>query len=57
MHHSICKACNGKRLKKEALSVLIDNKNIADILDFTIKDALKYFEDLKNKLIKDQILK
>ena len=50
MHHSICKACNGKRLKQEALSVLIDNKNIADILDFTIKDALKYFEDLKNKL-------
>jgi excinuclease ABC subunit A len=50
MHHSICKTCKGKRLKQEALSILIDNKNISDVSSLTIEDALKYFEELKNKL-------
>lgn len=50
MHHSICKTCNGKRFKKEVLSILIDDKNISDILELTIEDSLIYFEELKNKL-------
>ena len=54
MHHSICKTCNGKRLKQEALSILIDNKNISDVSSLTIEDALKYFEELKTKLTSNE---
>ena len=54
MHHSICKTCNGKRLKQEALSILIDNKNISDVSVLTIEDALIYFEELKNKLTSNE---
>jgi excinuclease ABC subunit A len=41
----------GKRLKKEILSITIDNFNIADITDLTIMDLLDYYENiLLNKL-------
>lgn len=46
-----CDACLGKRLKKEILSITIDNFNIADITDLTIIDLLDYYENiLLNKL-------
>ncbi len=56
-----CPDCGGKRLKKEALSVLINNKNIFEVTELNIKDSLNFFENLKltetEKIISKQILK
>ncbi|MGD9129746.1 MAG: excinuclease ABC subunit UvrA [Candidatus Woesebacteria bacterium] len=42
-----CSSCFGKRLKKEALSVIIDKHNIADVTDLTIYQALEWSRKLK----------
>ncbi len=54
MHHSVCKTCKGKRLKKETLSILVNNKNISEVSDLTIEEGLKYFENLKNILANNE---
>jgi excinuclease ABC subunit A len=41
-----CQACKGKRLKKEILAVLIDGKNIADITELSVVEALDFFNSL-----------
>ena len=46
MHKQVCPQCNGDRLKKEALSVHIDSKNIADITRLSIKDTLNWSKSL-----------
>ena len=38
-----CEACGGKRFKDEVLDVKFKNKNIADILDMTINQAVDFF--------------
>ena len=38
MIESTCSECNGKRLRKEALSVTINEKNIAELSDLTISE-------------------
>ncbi|KKW07135.1 MAG: Excinuclease ABC, subunit A [Parcubacteria group bacterium GW2011_GWA2_49_16] len=43
----VCPDCEGARLRKEALKVLIGNKNIVDISRMSIEDASKFFADLK----------
>ena len=50
MHNTICPECNGVRLNKYALSVLIDNKNIANINHMTIDDAISFFDHLKSHI-------
>jgi excinuclease ABC subunit A len=50
MHNIICPECNGLRLNKYALSVLIDRKNIADINQMTIDNAIEFFNNLKSKI-------
>lgn len=56
-----CKACKGNRLKPEILAVTINNKNISQITNLSIKDAQKFFNDLvlteREKFIGEQILK
>lgn len=42
-----CESCNGKRFKQEILEVELNGKNIADILDLTVEDALEFFKDKK----------
>jgi excinuclease ABC subunit A len=49
-----CESCNGKRFKQEVLEVELDGKNIADILDLTVEDALVFFKDKKG--VYDKIL-
>ncbi|MCL6218526.1 excinuclease ABC subunit UvrA [Zunongwangia pacifica] len=39
-----CEACDGKRFKKEILEVNFKDKNIDDILNMTIDDAIKFFD-------------
>jgi len=41
-----CEECKGKRYNHEALEVLYENKNIADILDMPIEEAFIFFKDI-----------
>ena len=41
-----CPTCQGARLKKEALFVRINDKNICDLTALSIKDALAFFETI-----------
>ncbi len=45
-----CAACDGTRLKKQALSVTISGLNIAEASRMTIKDAREFFSGLADKL-------
>ena len=52
-----CDVCDGKRLKKESLSVKINGKNIIDVCDMSITNCYKFFDDLeltKNKAVISQ---
>lgn len=42
-----CESCNGKRFKQEILEVEYNGRNIADVLDLTVEDALEFFRDKK----------
>lgn len=42
-----CSECNGTRLKESARHVFIENNNIADVCDWTIIEAYKFFNELK----------
>ncbi|PRP66726.1 excinuclease ABC subunit UvrA [Nonlabens agnitus] len=41
----VCETCNGKRFKKEILEVQFEGKNIDDVLNLTINDAMEFFEE------------
>lgn len=47
MRYEICHACQGGRLKKEALSVTIQGKSIVDVSDASIADAFAFIDSLK----------
>ncbi|WP_242135246.1 excinuclease ABC subunit UvrA [Aestuariivivens marinum] len=53
--HLECETCKGKRFKKEVLEVTFANENIDDILNFTIDDAIVFFEDNKQIKIKNKL--
>ena len=61
MSESPCYACNGARLKKEALSVKVGTKNINELTDMPIRRAKEYIEKLKlgkkDAMIADQIFR
>ena len=38
-----CETCNGKRFKTETLEVVFKNKNISDILNLTVDEAILFF--------------
>ncbi|MDE6543479.1 MAG: excinuclease ABC subunit UvrA [Muribaculaceae bacterium] len=40
-----CEACHGKRYKHDILEVTYRGKNISDILDLTVDDAIKFFSE------------
>jgi excinuclease ABC subunit A len=41
-----CEVCGGKRFTKETLEIKYKNKNIYDVLQMTVEEALKFFEDI-----------
>ena len=43
-----CSQCHGKRYNRETLEVKYHDKSIADVLDMTVEDALKFFENIPN---------
>ena len=56
-----CETCHGKRLSKEALSVYVGGYNIGEVVEYSIKNALNYYENIElseqDRAIANQILK
>lgn len=49
--HLPCEDCGGKRFKPEILEIKYADKNISDILDSTIDEAIEFFKEHKQKKI------
>ncbi len=39
----LCESCGGKRFREEVLDIKYKDKNISEVLDLTVSDALEYF--------------
>ncbi len=61
MRTSTCSACEGSRLRKEALSIFVDNKSIHDLSKMTVENAIEFFANLKlsgrDQIIGERIIK
>lgn len=59
--YSICSACKGSRLRREALQVKINNKSIYEVIKIPIDQSLKFFEALElseyDMLVGERVLK
>lgn len=52
-----CEECKGKRYNQETLSVLFKNKNISDVLNMSVEEASKLFENIPSIKTKLDTLK
>lgn len=52
-----CESCRGKRFKEDVLEITYKDKNISDILNLTVSDAISFFEGQKSILNRLQPLK
>ena len=56
-----CDACHGKRLSPESLAVTVGGKNISELCDLSVVDALDFIENLelsdRDRMIAEAILK
>ena len=56
-----CKTCHGKRLKDVVLAITVNDKNIIDLTETSVTEALKFYENIelteKQKQIANEILK
>ena len=43
-----CEVCNGKRYNDETLDIRYKGKNIYEVLEMTVEEALKFFENVPN---------
>lgn len=50
--HLTCDVCNGKRFKEEVLEVSYKGKNIYEVLDMSVEDAIQYFGEEKDVMLK-----
>ncbi|HEX2394202.1 MAG TPA: excinuclease ABC subunit UvrA [Bacteroidales bacterium] len=50
--HLVCESCHGKRFKDDVLDVHFDGKNIFDVLEMTIEEAIEFFAAHKGTLEK-----
>ena len=51
-----CEACHGKRFKHDILEVRFHGKNISDILDMTISEAIEFFTNHGQSLIAKRLM-
>ena len=51
-----CEECHGQRFKKDILEVRFEGKNINDILDMTISEAISFFANNGQQNIADQLM-
>jgi excinuclease ABC subunit A len=54
IRETVCTACKGQRLNREALHFLIDGKNIAEISRMDLGDLLEWTKGLEDRLSKKQ---
>lgn len=52
-----CMACEGKRLRPEALAVTIGGKNIHELSSFSVEEALSFFDSVQLTDVEQQIAK
>lgn len=54
-----CTECKGKKFKDEILEVEVNGKNISQVLDLTVSDAIQFFDEVKtqSRTIQKLILK
>jgi len=50
-----CEACHGKRFKSDVLEVKFHDKNIYDILEMTVNQAVEFFGEYKQNKICDKL--
>lgn len=50
-----CDACHGKRFKKEILDVRFHEKNIYDVLNMTLSEAIEFFKKYDQKAIANKL--
>lgn len=55
MRYEVCKECSGGRLKKEALSITIQNKSIVNVSHLSIANTLKFINEIQNTLSQKEI--
>ena len=46
--HLVCEECNGQRFKQEVLEVTYNDKNISQVLDMSVDEALIFFKNNKD---------
>jgi len=46
--HLTCESCSGKRFKEEVLEVKVNDKNIYDVLDMSVDEAINFFYNEKS---------
>jgi excinuclease ABC subunit A len=51
-----CDSCHGKRFKDEVLDVNYREKNISEILDLTIDEAINFFKSAKNSATENRVV-
>ncbi|MDO5023094.1 MAG: excinuclease ABC subunit UvrA, partial [Eubacteriales bacterium] len=51
-----CEVCNGKRYNRETLEIKYHGLNISEVLDLTVEEAMKVFENLPQVMAKLQTL-
>ncbi len=56
MRFSPCETCKGQRLKKESLAVTVDEKNIFELTELSVKELLKYFDTIPETITEQQQL-
>lgn len=53
--HLECETCKGKRFKKEVLEIVYEGKNINDILETTVDQAIDFFTEHQQKKIVNKL--
>jgi excinuclease ABC subunit A len=51
-----CPSCSGRRFNRETLEILFHGKSIADVLDLTVRDAIRLFRNIPRVMDKLETL-
>ena len=51
----ICESCHGKRFKSDILEVRFEGKNVSEVLDMTVNEAIEFFGEHNKKSIVERL--
>lgn len=51
-----CESCHGKRFKSDTLEIMFQGKNIYDVLEMTVNQAIEFFTEHRQKKIVKRLL-